>query len=713
MYQRFYNFNLDPNMIFRGNRRLSNFIRINRLLVGISAALTGVVAPLFSNDLKSAEDQHPVIILETYVIHGEKESDSGQSIDSRSLNLPKIMDLSEIISTELIEASMVRKSGYGNEINLRGFSQANLPVLVNGGVLEGSCASRKDPALSHINMLTVNRLVIREGPFDVEQAGNLGGYVNVITKGPEEGFSGEILTRTASNDFRSAGLTVTGGSERIQARVGYNYSESAQYKDGNGNRLWELRSDRNASYNEKGQSANSFRKHDVWAALNYDLNDQHSILLEYSWGDARDILTSRVAFDTGKETTRLTRLVWSARELGNFSDSLKIALYRNDVGHFPTQKYRNVMLPKAIISKNSISGGSIRNRVDWNQLNMSYGVDAYQRKWNADVFNATTGALLNGSLIPDSKAQNVGAFFSVESDLDRWLLRGGIRVDTHYTEARDALKQAAKLTSVNKHNDTLVGGFASMRYRFSESSEIFAGIGRSYRVPNGAERYIQGSASYFGNPELEPSKNSEVDLGWKREGTGWRVQVKAFYSDLEDYIYQVGTTDGYQTYQNIDAHIYGGDLTGNLVLGSGFSVDAGFAIHRGKKDSQLDNNSDPDLGQMAPLKARFAINHERQIILFNTRIMHYSTLEWVHGNASTHVDSAAGEKVIDAWDVVNLRLGLRSATWSLIAGADNLFDKAYAVANSYEWDVMGGNESSPIIVNEPGRFIYISLGYRW
>lgn len=60
-----------------------------------------------------------------------------------------------------------------------------------------------------------------------------------------------------------------------------------------------------------------------------------------------------------------------------------------------------------------------------------------------------------------------------------------------------------------------------------------------------------------------------------------------------------------------------------------------------------------------------------------------------------------------AWDTVNLRLGLRFESWTLNTGIDNLFGRTYAVANSYEWDVLGGTGANPAIVNEPGRFFYV------
>ncbi|MCG2707944.1 MAG: hypothetical protein L6404_04775 [Candidatus Omnitrophica bacterium] len=47
-------------------------------------------------------------------------------ISQKTLKSHKVVDLAEILSDEMIEASMVRKSGYGNEVGLRGFTKTGL-----------------------------------------------------------------------------------------------------------------------------------------------------------------------------------------------------------------------------------------------------------------------------------------------------------------------------------------------------------------------------------------------------------------------------------------------------------------------------------------------------------------------------------------------------------------------------------------------------------
>lgn len=660
----------------------SRAILSRRLVVPLLAVVVGWSAAAEEPE-RAAATARDLVILDAFVVEARAETQATELIDSRALKLHKIVDLAEILSGELVEASIVRKSGYGNEVNLRGFSQANLPILVNGGFLEGACGSRKDPALSHINLLTVERIVVREGPYDVAQPGNLGGYIDVITKQPEAGFSGETLVRIGSYGFRSAGATTTGGTDMVQVRAGYNYSEAGQYADGDGAELWELREGRSAPFNAEGRAAAAFSKHDAWGALRLTPNATHVLQLDYAFGEASDILNPRGDFDTARETTKLARLSWTAKDLGAASEKLTVSAYYNAVGHYPTQELRTVAAPKRIVAKSAIAGAALQNEFHAADTLWTCGVDTYQRTWKGDVFNATTGAVLNPYLLPTAKTLDLGMYLRCERTVGPWQLSSGLRWDTFCTKADEALPQTAKVIATNRNTDGLLGGYVTARYAFTERSQLFAGVGRSYRAPTGAERYIQSSATFFGNPELEPTANTEIDLGWRTASGPWSFQVKGFYSDLADYIYQVKTLAG------------------------------GIAWQRGRKDTLLANNTDRDLGQMSPLKTRVALDYEREFTFGDAKPVVFATLEWVHGNASRDVDTAAGEKVLPAWDVANLRVGSQVGAWSFTAGIENVFDAAYAAANSYEWDVVGGIASNPIVVNEPGRFAYLSAGYSW
>ena len=654
-----------------------------------------------------------ILQLGTIVVTGAAIDDEKPEIESRQLRSHKVVDLAEILSDELVEVQMIRKSGYGNEVSIRGFGQENIKVLLDGGILEGACGSRKDPHLSHINMLTVQKLTVQQGPFDVTKPGCLGGSVDVITKKPTSGFEGEVLGKIGSYGFHSGGFSTSGGNENVQGLVGYNFSESDQYEDGSGDPLWKTREGLAASYNDRGRDAKAFQKHDIWGKLQFTPSERHKILLEHTYGKANDILTPRVAFDTEEEKTNLSKASWEMRDLGNLSEKFILSFYRNEVDHYPFQDYRAVTVPKNNKVESVITGGGIQNVTKTDFAKLTYGIDVYHRDWWGDVYNSLTGAKLNDNLIPSVQSVDIGGYIQMDKNSAKWAVGFGLRYDRFEQEADEELVFASAVSDENHQVDDLIGGHVSVKYFLSDDVMFFVGAGRSYRTPTSCERYIQGNTAFFGNPNLHPTANTEFDLGFKYEHGRWMFQAKGFYSDLEDYIYQENNIAGYQSYTNIDAHIWGGDIKASVDLSYGFSLEGGLAYQRGRKDSFPDNNNDKDLGQIAPLKGRLALNYNADKPSGQKDTGLFGTVEWVHSDAARDVDEDAGEKQLAAWNIMNLRLGYQFSWFTLNVGMDNVFDRKYTVANSYEWDVIGGTGANPAIVSEPGRFMYATVVLNW
>lgn len=654
-----------------------------------------------------------VFQLETVVVTANAVSDSEEMIDDRELRSHRVVDLAEIISDELVEAQMIRKGSYGNEVSIRGFGQENIKVTVDGGILEGACGSRKDPPLSHLNMLKVKKLVVREGPFDATRQGALGGYVDVITKTPESGFNGEVLAKSGSFGFKSAGMVTSCGNKTVQGLIGYNYSESGQFEDGAGRGLWETREGMAASYNSRGRSSKAFEKDDLWGAMQLTPNDRNTLTLEHIYGKANNILTPRVVFDTKEEITNLTRARWEAKELGRIFEKLTLTLYRNAVEHRPSQELRNVDSPKNNEVKSVITSGSIQNMTETGAAILTYGIDLYHRDWEGDVYNSLTGELVNGNLIPSVTSDNTGAYLQAERVCDGWSVSAGLRYDRFRQKAEEELVWTGTVTDENRQIDIMVGGYISANYFIAEDSMFFGGVGRSHRTPTSCERYIQGNSGFFGNPGLKPTANTEVDLGFRHESAAVAFQVKTFYSDLKDYIYQENNVRGYKTYANIDAHIYGGDMTADINLVEPVSLGMGIAWQRGLKDTYPDSNSDGDLGQIAPVKSRISLKYNKANPFGTNETGVFGSVEWVCSGKAQDIDTDAGEKPLSSWNIVNLRAGCTFGSWTLNLGVDNLFDREYTVVNSYEWDVVGGSGANPAIVNEPGRFLYASLDFGW
>jgi len=635
------------------------------------------------------------------IVSAEKDKPDGKKrIGSKTLKTHKIVDLAEILSDEMVTATMIRKSCYGNEVALRGFGQANLRFLTDDTIVEGACGSRKDPSFSHISLLTVDSIEVKEGPFDVTKAGALGGYINVVTKKPQEEFHSEVLGKTGSYDYWSTGGYFTGGNKALQGLIGYNYSESDQYEDGAGNKL----SSFNSGYNYTGKDMKAFKKNDIWGKLQVKPAENQTILFSHTYGEAEDIMTPRVDMDTESEKTNLTRTEYTINDLGDFSDELKVSFYHNKIEHEPSNKYRTA----ASYLKNDVEtvtiGGKIENEYQSDFAMFTYGFDMYHRNWDGYQINKDTGVITKSDFFPDADALNTGLYLKMDKDVNKWSLSCGLRGDYFETEANDLLdgklRYSQSLTDTNENKDTFLSGYFFTKYNLNEEFNLFGGVGRSIRTPTLVERYLQAAAGFYGNPDLDTTKNTELDLGFEASVERASLRMKGFYSRLKDYIYQQATP---KTWTNIDACIYGADITVLMDIGYDFYIESGLAYQRGEKDSQPVNNTDKDLAQIPPLKTKLALNYD------NSKF--FGILEWIHSEESDDIDIDAGEQKLKGWDALNLRAGCRYKELTFNAGINNIFDKRYAVANSYEWDVVSGAGADPKIVNEPGRFFYGSISY--
>lgn len=635
-------------------------------------------------------------------------------ISQKTLKSHKVVDLAEILSDELIEASMIRKSGYGNEVGLRGFTKSNLRFTQDDTLIEGSCGSRKDPPLSHINLLTIKRIEVKEGPYDVSVPGALGGSINVITKDPQEGLHGEILSKFGSYEYLSQGGFISGGSKRLQGLFGYNYSKSGQYEDGAGNKL----SSFNPNYNDDGKNLDAFKKHDFWGKALIKPADNQKLSFSSSYGEAHDILTPRVAMDTEKEKTYLNKVEYTIDNLNSLSKELSIFGYYNRIEHYPYGKYRTgpgVINQRRIEAISYISGAQVENKVEAGPGLLTYGTDFYFRNWYGDVINRDTGAVVNDELFPNVNESNFGLYLKAERDIGKLSATAGLRMDVFHSKAGEDLKYSKAMTSANAQTDILPAANVFLKYFLSDAMNIFGGVGLTNRMPTTVERYVQEGATYYGNPDLKPSRNLETDLGFETKFMErLKFKAKGFYSYLPDYIYQQ-CSGGVRTYTNIDAYIFGGDATATYDLRHGFAVDGGLAYQRGRKLSQPAGNSNKDLAEICPLKTKLALTYDKSGF--------FAVYEWLHSLDSKDIDTDAGETFLKGWDVFNFRAGYQFAEkegkWSFLSGlslnfgVDNMFDKKYTVANSYEYDPTDPSGTNVKIVNEPGRFIYGSLSYKF
>jgi len=699
----------------------------------------------------------PISIQKITVEAAAPKTDSKSVKSDEMVKFSRQSDLGEMLSNTLPEVTMVRNSGVGNDIILRGFRKDNINVTIDDAKVCGACPNRMDPPAMHVSSSQISSVEVQEGPFDVTQFGSLGGKINVVTKDPEKGVHGEVSATLGSYDYRKLSTTLEGGNDAVQALVGFSRETSGQYKDGNGRTLVEqtelLSKSPAQDYDAAYKNANAYDRNNFWAKIVGNISNNQKLTLSYFGDRADDVLYPRYPMDASVDDTDMLKAKYQLFNLSEYSDELKIEAYHSKVKHVMGTNFRNWDMPMTFVNAGTtytttmatptvapveatMQGASIENTLNINNIKVSVGLDSSVRNWNgtksmdvASLYNSSTGITMNpaavtSSILPNVDTKNIALYTKASKSIGQYDLSGGARYDDTTVNADQSLMATVKDKDYNNISANLM-----MKYNYTPMTNVFVGIGQSVRVPDAKELYwgisaknTAGVTTTLLHDNLNETVNREIDMGAEHTTGNFHIKGTAFYSDLKDYIYQyknttVITTSGVQTlspWANIDARIVGFDLQADYIINTEWRVESGIAYQKGtKKDiAQLDNlatltQTDKDLAEIPPMKGRAAL-------VFDSSI-DYAMAEWIGANGQ-NIDSDNGEKEVSGYAILNLKYGHNFQNgFSLTTGVNNFFNRTYAINNSYIGNelITGMSLTDPLVLNEPGRNFYATLSYKF
>ena len=597
-------------------------------------------------------------------------------------------DLAESLSKNVPSISIVRRSGIANDIILRGQKKDNINIILDNAKIYGACPNRMDPATSHVLSNNVQSVKVIEGPYDVENFGTLSGLVKVETKEPTEEVHGEVNLGAGSYGYRKASATVSGGTDRFKLLVSTSTEEGDQYEDGNGDNFLEQQKAKNVLLPNQYSRDNldAFEKKTLLTKGQFNINDDQEIKLSYTANRSDNVLYPNTPMDADYDDSNIYTLGYTARNLADFSKELNVDYYYSNVDHPMSTKLRNSGATSYSTNhmNSSIWGSKIKNSMELADSVVTVGLDTSVRNWKGEKYmtSSITGIQMPSTASLDSTdTTNKAIFTKVEKSFGKLDLEAGARYDYTDIDSVNSAKTDKKYAALN--------GNIFAVYNADENTKYFAGIGKSARVPDARELYMGA------NNDLEDTKNYEADLGFDKTIGAFNVRSKLFYSVLKDYIYNSGT------FENVDAKVYGLDISGFYFMTENFSLDYGMAYQRGKKDG---NYADKDLAEIPPLKANLAFNYEQAKAKY--------TAEVVAVDSWDSYDSSAKEQELGGYALVNLKYTNQlHKNIGLTLGVDNIFDKTYASTNTYQ-DVTyveaGGDR---VLLNDPGRYGYVNLKY--
>ncbi len=631
----------------------------------------------------------------------------------------KSADLAEALFKQSASVSLGRRSGVANDIILRGQKKDNINITIDGTKVYGACPNRMDPPVSHILTNNVDYIEINEGPFNVEDFGSLSGDVKIHTIKPAEEFAGELNLGLGSWGYQKGAFSLSGGADKVRVLLSGSTEKSEQYEDGDGNTFAEQMEEAlvpmGTRYQPAYQNMDAYTKKTFMAKLFWDIADNQELRLSYTANRSDDVLYPSSKMDALYDDSDIYNIEYMAKDLGKYSKELNLQVYQSEVDHPMTTRYRVMADTNASASMQDgiwdsnramtshlttkMQGAKLKNSFDMDNHTITAGLDYSLRNWDGRYYMDYNPMMTFPKSIDDADTKNMGVFIKDQITSGKLELDLALRYDDTKITNNNSTQQD------NTYNE--LTGYAFGTYHANESTKYFAGIGRSSRVPDARELYfISSKGPVIGTDDLENTVNYELDIGAEKQYENATVKVKAFYSRLDNFIAYNATL---KHFENVDATIYGFDLSGTYIATDALYFDYGMAYQKGKKEDPLVGQSDTDMPEIPPFKFNASVNYDYDDTL-------KLKAEVIASDSWSDFDFDNGEQELDAYAVVNLK-GTKEfgKNFELTVGVDNVLDKTYAVSNTYKDLTLlsTGTEGDVMLMNEPGRYFYTNIKYKF
>ncbi|HEY9129916.1 MAG TPA: TonB-dependent receptor [Sulfurovum sp.] len=667
--------------------------------------------------INAAEVELETIQVDTKVDTEVIKDISGEDIESA--------DLADALAKQSSSVSLVRRSGIANDIVLRGQKKDNINVTIDGTKVHGACPNRMDPPVSHVLTNNVDYVEINEGPFNVEDFGVLSGDVKVHTIKPSEEFEGEVNLGLGSWGYQKGSFSLGGGvTDNVRVLLTGSTETSGQYEDGDGNTFAEQIDNYIAdkpmlmgtAYQPQYRDMDAYSKKTMMAKLFWDIADNQELRLSYTANRSDDVLYPSSKMDALYDDSDIYNMEYIAKDLGKYSKELNIQLYQSEVDHPMTTRYRIMSDSNASSSMQDgiwdskkamtahlttkMQGAKLKNSFDVDNHTITTGLDYSLRNWDGRYYMDYMPMMTFPKSIDDADTKNIGLFVKDQIKMDKLQIDLGLRYDDTKITDNNATTQN------NDYNE--LTGYVFATYQANESTKYFAGLGKSSRVPDARELYfVSSKGTVVGTDTLNNTVNYEFDLGAEKKYENATVKAKVFYSKLDDFI-AYNADRMMQAFENVDATIYGFDLSGTYIATDSLYFDYSMSYQRGKKDEPLTGQTDTDMPEIPPFKFIGAVNYayDESLVL---RAEVIAADEW------SNYDVDNGEQDLNGYGILNLRATKQfNKHFELIVGVDNVFDTTYAVTNTYkDLTLLSIDNSDVMLMNEPGRYLYTNLRYKF
>ena len=639
-------------------------------------------------------------------------------LDAVEIRESPARDLGEA-AQDVAGVEKARQSAIASDIAIRGLLHNNVASTFDGARMYGACTGQMDPAAFHVDLSEVSHVDIVKGPFDVTSQGALGGLVKVITRTPRvHGADFTTNASTGSYGYYNPSEILQFGAGALHLLAGYSYRTSEMYRDGNGNIVSQL-----ADYRNNSQFRQAFRVQSGWTRLAFEPSSTQRAEISYARQQGGLVLYPyRMMDGIFDRVDRFSARYDDLRPHGILNAAHGM-VYVDKVNHLMDNRLRSSSgsLPVSMSAQVVSFTDGIRIDTDLAQ-GFTAGYEAYRRYWNSAGF-MTMMMMGMPKTTPTNTLPGVtetlnGGFATWRRTIGKsFLLTAGGRYDYSHSDAAKAspaLYRAFHGATRTTVNDSGVSGNVKLAWQSKSWASMFAGVGSNIRFPDTEEYFFRSDsamgAAWVGNPLLTHPRNTEYDLGLTAKTSRLNLSPLFFFSNLDNYItlYAADRIPGStgvaakkaQSYANLQAHQWGGELTGSAPLPGGLELFGTFAYVRGTKAPQPANHIDSsNLFQVPPPTTTINLRYDRRALSLE--------LSSIVTGRQDHVDTDENEQRTAGYSIFNLKGGYHLRRIGFTAGVNNLLSRQYSEFLSYARNPY----STGVRLPEPGRNFFINLSY--
>jgi len=609
--------------------------------------------------------------------------------------------------TSLPGVSGIRMGGRAIDPVIRGQSQTQLNVLLDGAYIHNGCPNRMDPPTAYTSVDSYDQVTVIKGNRSVVYgAGGSGGTVLFERSWPsfdDKDYIGDISSSYHGNGERfELGADLAAGNDKGFVRFISHKASGNNYKDGDGN-------DVRSSYESQTNS--------LLAGL--ALGDYTRLEASFEKAEEEDVLFAGASMDSPYADADTTRIKLTHAFDSGALKKMKFEAYQSNVDHqMDTYSLRPAsgMLAQAPSTSDTTGGRLVLDAVlmdiDW-----IFGFDMQNNDRNAEL-QQQNGTVMR-LLWPDAELEQRGLFVEGEKVLNaNNIVKAGLRYDhiSAVANRRDevnmtwspqqiwALAGASAGAGEEKTEDN-VGGFASWTHRLSNTYTLDTILSRSVRTADATERYIarNTSSDWIGNPELAPEKHHQLDVSVQKKQGNLNWTTSVWYDRVDDYILrQTVNAAGKERdiYRNVSAELYGAEFDVSYQLNANWRVANALVWTVGNNLAD-----DTSLSRISPLEVTSSLDYSYEKLTAGIKLRLVAQQKDVCLSTSANcggqdVRKTPGYGIVDIHGQYSFAGGV-----TLLAGVDNLTDKAYTLHESR------GDTVNPTSfqVAEPGRSAWLRV----